>query len=108
MEMNFSNGGYYSYDADNRLSALYDVTATLSVFDNYDSAGRLTAPSSRRGRSLAFGYDAASRLTQITHLKTFFTTNQRFTYTYDKVGNRTTCVELTAASRRGPTTRRTG
>lgn len=77
----------YTYDEANRMETVTDWLGKTTTY-TYDNAGKPTNvayPVS--GFSLAYAYDLAGRLTQITHNTAILP--QVITYTLDAVGNRT-------------------
>jgi RHS repeat-associated protein len=77
----------YSYDAANRLSSLTDWANRITAF-TYDKLGRRVNLALSNGTQTAYSYDSASRLTNLTHQTRGGTVLDRFTYTYNAIGNR--------------------
>jgi RHS repeat-associated protein len=85
----------YTYDRANQLTHVTDNSGTpYTTNDSYDAAGRMVARIGGNFAISAFAYDAAGQMTDVLHMKTFNLANQRLTYTYDRVGNRKTLLEL--------------
>ncbi|MDD5523547.1 MAG: hypothetical protein PHI84_22240, partial [Kiritimatiellae bacterium] len=80
---------YLSYDAGNRISAITDPNNNSYAFA-YDSLNRRIKRTLPNDSYTIYIYDQLSRLTNITHKNAFNLFIDRFSYTYDSVGNRIT------------------
>ncbi|MDA2925559.1 DUF4157 domain-containing protein, partial [Acidobacteria bacterium AH-259-L09] len=78
----------YTYDALNRLASITNPSSQTTTF-TYDALSRRTSMTHANGVVTTFSYDAASQLLSLVH-QLGATTINSFSYTYDKVGNRTT------------------
>lgn len=72
----------YYYDTDNRLTGITSNAGTFTY--GYDSLGRRRSLAYPNGITTGYNYDDGGRLTALNH-----GTVASFTYTLDKVGNRT-------------------
>jgi YD repeat-containing protein len=80
----------YTYDQLNRLSTLKSPSTGSSTINfGYDALSRRTSLSYPNTTSASYSYDDASQLLQIKHQASILNPLSSFTYTYDKVGNRT-------------------
>lgn len=91
----------YSYNARGELSSLTNWLSQTTQF-TYDGIGRL-ATIVRSGITSTYGYDAASRLTSLSHTSGM-TTLASFAYTLNALGNRTGVVETQAQAPSGSDT----
>jgi RHS repeat-associated protein len=93
----------YCYDDADRLERLVtggDCTTspgTTLVNITYDSVGRRQEVTLPNGAKQIFGYDAASRISSIQHLKPNASVLGALAYTYDRAGNRIIVGGQTAA-----------
>ena len=71
-----------------RLQGVHSETTTLS----YDAAGRRTQIVHGNGVRSSLSYDASSRLTSVVHQTSLSTTLSSYSYVFDGVSNRTSCV----------------
>jgi RHS repeat-associated protein len=78
----------YLYDELDRLTYLVDPAGQTVTFD-YDPLGRRVQMSMSNGINSSYRYDEANRLLSLKH-QLGATAIHSFTYTYDRVGNRTT------------------
>lgn len=85
-----------AYDAADQLATLTDFAGRPHTWD-YDPLGYITAQVNPNGTRADYAYDAAGRLTSLTNTGAGGTVIAGYTYTLDKVGNRTQTVE-----QRGP------
>jgi RHS repeat-associated protein len=82
----------YTYDAANRLTRVTDWASHQTDY-TYDNAGNLTGQANPNNTSASLTYDSANRLTGLIHTSTVSGTVASFSYTLDKVGNRTRMVD---------------
>lgn len=82
----------YTYDDANRLTRASDWNSRQTNY-TYDNAGNLTGQANPNNTSISMTYDAANRLTGLINTSTVSGTVASFSYTIDKVGNRTRVVD---------------
>ena len=85
----------YLYDELNRLSSLSNPFLQTVTFD-YDNLSRRTQMTMPNGVTTTYSYDTASQLLSLVH-QLGATTISDFSYTYDKVGNRTSLDQQRSA-----------
>jgi RHS repeat-associated protein len=78
----------YNYNADHTLQAVTPSWTPATTY-SYDDAGQVVATQLPNGVNSTFGYDNADRLTSVSNMQPGPTTMSSFTYTLDKIGNRT-------------------
>ena len=81
----------YAYDALNRMVQVADWDSLLTTY-SYDAASRLQTTQLPNDVVSTYDYDAAGRVLEIRHESPSEMLSS-FTYSYDKVGNRTGAVE---------------
>jgi RHS repeat-associated protein len=86
------------YDAADQLESLTDFENRVHTWD-YDPLGYIQAQVNPNNTRADYAYDAAGRLTSLTNTGADGSVIAGYTYTLDKVGNRTQTVE-----QRGPET----
>jgi RHS repeat-associated protein len=82
----------YSYDAAGRTHYLVNPLLERTTF-GWDSAGQLKTQTLANTTRASLSYDAAGQITFLANLTSSGSALSSFTYTYDKVGNRTRVVE---------------
>lgn len=82
------------YEPDGSLKTVTDWLSKQTVY-TYDNAANLIKAEFPNNTWTDYGYDTADRLTSVVNKKAGPTTISSFTYTLDKIGNRTQMVELT-------------
>jgi YD repeat-containing protein len=103
------SGGWFTYTYDQasqqqKVVNPYNETTTFV----YDGAGKEIGHRLGNGMRITYTYDAGDRLTLIDQQTSAGVQRGRFTYTYDKVGNRRDVIALDGVTTRGPMTRLTG
>lgn len=83
----------YTYDGDGRVIALRDPSNRLTTI-SYDLAGRKTGVRYASGVRTGYGLDAVGQILTLISDDAGSTTYNRFTYTYDAIGNRDTVRDL--------------
>ena len=78
----------YTYDELNRLMSITNNQGLTTAF-TYDALGRRTSMTHDNGVMTNYTYDAASQLLSLVHRLGLNPPINSFTYSYDKVGNRT-------------------
>ena len=82
----------YAYDAANRLTSVTDWEDRVTTY-SYDAVGNRIGVSYPNGTSASYAYDSANRLIALTNASSVHETISSFSYTLDKVGNRTQVAE---------------
>jgi len=82
----------YAYDAANRLTSVTDWEDRTTAY-SYDAVGNRIGISYPNGTSASYTYDSANRLTALTNTGPGHEIFSSFSYTLDKVGNRTQVAE---------------
>jgi RHS repeat-associated protein len=82
----------YLYDAANRMTRATDWSGKQTNY-TYDNVGNPTGQTNPNNTSISRTYDASNRLTGVINTSTVSGTIASFSYTLDKVGNRTKVVD---------------
>jgi RHS repeat-associated protein len=82
----------YTYDAADRLTRATDWLGRQTNY-TYDNVGNPTGQTNPNNTSISRTYDASNRLTGLINTSTVSGTIASFSYTLDKVGNRTKVVD---------------
>jgi RHS repeat-associated protein len=82
----------YAYDAANRLTSVTDWEDKVTTY-SYDAVGNRIGISYPNGTNASYTFDSANRLTALTNTSPVHGTISSFSYTLDKVGNRTQVAE---------------
>jgi RHS repeat-associated protein len=93
MHEHFGGRFTYTYDAAGRASTVKYPENRISTFA-YDRSRRSGLRHGNNAR-VSYAYDTAGQLTDVHNMRANDATFERFTYTYDAVGNRTRVLELT-------------
>ncbi len=84
----------YTYDSGARLSSVTDSSGVVLARYTYDAAGHATREEMGNGTTTSFQYDAAEQLTSLVTRAADGTVTDRFDYTYDVLGRRTSMTTL--------------
>ncbi|MEI8080742.1 MAG: right-handed parallel beta-helix repeat-containing protein [Actinomycetes bacterium] len=82
----------YLYDVANRMTRATDWSGKQTNY-TYDNVGNLTLQANPNNTTISLTYDASNRLTGVINSSTVAGTIASFSYTLDKVGNRTKVVD---------------
>lgn len=88
-KMTDPDGGdtYYTYDGNNRLVRIKNPQSQETEFI-YDLGGRITEQRNFNGTRVEYAYDGGNRLTALSNRRSNNGNIARYTYNYDKNGNR--------------------